>query len=403
MSARVVAATGASEALEDSHAAGREAAAMALAGLGGVVPAPGRAVALLFVSIAFDLAEVLRGVREVLGVPVVGCTTYSEATERGFCDDSVAVMLLAGDGLRVGYAVSDDLAADVDGAVARAWAAASAMLGGEAPRLALAFPDAALVNEGERVVDALAAVSGGTVPIAGGAPGDGGRFQQTFQAVDDRVYSGSLPLVLLGGDFDAHVITRTGWSPIGEPITVTKASGNRVSRVGNVPIVDYVKRYTASLEPAVIGTYPLGLIDETATSGGVSHYVIRSPFFYDAAHDALVLGGVVREGARVQLGRNSRDDVLASADDAATALRAAAGERTPAAVFFASCGARRLMLGHMTGREPETIVERLGAAVPLVGFYSYGEIGAFDSRDPALSRLRYHNCTLVLCALVPRG
>jgi hypothetical protein len=402
VSPRVVAATGASEALEDSHAAGREAAAMALAGVGDVAPSPGRAVALLFVSIAFDLAEVLRGVREVLGVPVVGCTTYSEATERGFCDDSVAVMLLCGDGLRVGYAVSESLADDVGGAVSRAWAAAAAMLG-EAPRLALAFPDAALVNEGERVVDALAAVSGGAVPIAGGAPGDGGRFRKTWQAVDDRVYSGSLPLVLLGGDFDAHVITRTGWSPIGEPITVTRASGNRVSRVGNVPVVDYVNRYTASLDPAVLGTYPLGLIDETATSGGVSHYVIRSPFFYDAAHDALVLGGVVREGARVQLGRNSRDDVLASADDAATALRAAAGGRAPAAVFFASCGARRLMLGHMTGREPETIVERLGAAVPLAGFYSYGEIGAFDSRDPALSALRYHNCTLVLCALVPRG
>lgn len=402
MSARIVAATGASEALEDSYAAGREAASAALAGVGDVVPAPGRAVALLFASIAFDLAEVLRGVRDVLGVPVIGCTTYSEATERGFFDDSVAVMLLAGDGLRVGYAVSEGLADDVEGAVARAWAAAAAMLG-EAPRLALAFPDAALINEGERVVDALAAVSGGAVPIAGGAPGDGGRFQKTWQAVDDRVYSGSLPLLLLGGDFDAHVITRTGWSPIGEPITVTRAAGNRISRVGNLPVVDYVNRYTASLEPAVLGTYPLGLVDETATSGGVSHYVIRSPFFYDAEHDALVLGGVVREGARVQLGRNSRDDVLASADDAATALRAAVGDRAPTAVFFASCGARRLMLGHMTGREPETLVERLGATVPLAGFYSYGEIGAFDSRDPALSALRYHNCTLVLCAIVARG
>lgn len=403
MTRAVVAATGSSEALEDSFEAGREAATIARGGLGGVAVAPGRAVVLLFVSIAFDLAEVVRGVRSVVDAPVIGCTTYSEATERGFADDSVVVMLLAGDGLAVGWSVAEGLADDVPGAVARAWNDARAMLGGADARLALTFPDAALVNEGERVVDALAALSGGAVPIAGGAPGDGGRFRKTFQVAGDRVYSGAMPLLVLGGDFDAHVITRTGWTPIGEPITVTKAAGNLLSRVGNQPAVDYVCRYTASLEPTVIGTYPLGLIDETATSGGRSHYVIRSPFFHDAEHDALVLGGVVREGARVQIGRNSRDDVLASAGDAAAALREACGDREPAAVFFASCGARRLMLGHMTEREPATVVEGVGAAVPLAGFYSYGEIGAFDSRDPKLARLRYHNCTLVLCALVPRG
>lgn len=404
MSARVAAGTGASEALEDSFEAGREAASTALDALGDVPLAEGRAVALLFASIAFDEAEVLRGVRSVVGaVPVVGCTTYSEATERGFSDDSAVVMLLAGEGLRVGYGVAEDLAADVEAAVTRAWDGALAMLGGEAPRLALTFPDAALVNEGERVVEALRAVGGGGLPIAGGAPGDGGRFQKTFQFAGDRVLTGSVPVVLLAGDFDAHVITRTGWSPIGEPVTVTRAERNLLARVDEMPAVEYVRRYTASLEPTVIGTYPLGLIDETATSRGRSHYVIRSPFFYDAARDGLVLGGVVRPGARVQIGRNSRDDVLASADDAASALRDALGGRAPAAVFFASCGARRLMLGHMTEREPRTITERVGASVPLAGFYSYGEIGAFDSGDPALSRLRYHNCTLVLCALAPRS
>lgn len=399
----VVAATGSSEALEDSFEAGREAASTALAGLGGAALTPGRSVALLFVSVAFDLPEVVRGLRSVIGAPIVGCTTYSEATEKGFSDDSVVVMLLAGEGLAVGWGVAEGLAADVPGAVARAWGDAREMLGGVAPRLALTFPDAALVNEGEAVVEALSAVSGGDVPVAGGAPGDGGRFKGTFQVAGDRIYSNSVPVLLLGGDFDAHVITRTGWTPIGEPVTVTQASRNLLSRVGNLPAVEYVRRYTASLEPTVIGTYPLGLIDETATSGGRSHYVIRSPFFYDAEHDAMVLGGVVKEGARVQLGRNSRDDVLASADEGAATLRAAVGDRAPAAVFFASCGARRLMLGHMTSREPATIVERVGASVPMAGFYSYGEIGAFDSRDEKLARLRYHNCTLVLCAIVPRG
>ncbi len=399
----VLAATGSSEALEDSFEAGREAASTALDGLKGAPLAAGRSVALLFASIAFDLAEVVRGMRSVIDAPIIGCTTFSEATERGFADDSVVVMLLAGDGLAVGWSVAEGLADDVPGVVSRVWGEARAMLGDAEPRLALTFPDAALVNEGEAVVEALVATSGGAVPIAGGAPGDGGRFKGTFQVAGDRVYSGSMPLLLLGGDFDAHVITRTGWTPIGEPITVTRADRNLLLRVGNQSAVEYVRRYTASLEPAVIGTYPIGLIDETATSQGRSHYVIRSPFFYDAEHDALVRGGVVREGARVQIGRNSRDDVIASADEGAATLRAAVGDREPAAVFFASCGARRLMLGHMTERESATIVERVGPSVPMAGFYSYGEIGAFDSRDERLARLRYHNCTLVLCAIVPRA
>jgi hypothetical protein len=391
----VQAATGSSEAIEDAFAAGREAAAQALEG----VTLGARSVALLLASIELDLAEVLRGVRSVLDVPVVGCTTYSEATDRGYFDDSVSLLLLTGDDLRFGVGLGEGVSADPEGAVARAWAEARAMLDGE-PAVAIALPDAALNYRGEVVTAALVRAAAGRCPVVGGCPGDGGRFRQTFQLFGDRVLTDALPVLLLGGGLTAHVVTRTGWTPMGEPGVATHAEANRLFRVDGQPSIAFLRRYIGDLDahPEVMGTYPIALMDETVERQGVTHYVIRSPFFYDAASDSVAYGGVIPAGARVQMGRSSPALILAGAADAADRLRHRVAGRDVLCAFFASCGARKLMLGLSTAQEAATVRDAL-PGVPLAGFYSFGEIGAFDSDDAALATARYHNCTLVLCAI----
>ncbi len=392
---RIQAATGSSEALEDGFVAGREAAAQALGG----VERGARSVVVVLCSVMFDLEAVLRGVRSVIDAPVVGGTTYSEATDAGHTDDSVSLLLLTGDDLRFGVGLGEGLAADPQAAVDAAWSAAQAMLG-EAPSLAIALPDAALSHQGEAVADALLRHSGGRCPIVGGCTGDGGRFQQTFQLFGDRVLSDAIPLLLLGGGVTAHVVTRTGWTPMGEPGVVTRVEENRLFEIDGAPSIQFLRRYIGDFDvhPEVMGTYPIALMDETVERDGVTHYVIRSPFFYDAASDSIAYGGRIRQGSHVQMGRSSRDLILAGAGDAALQLRRRVERRRPLCLFFASCGARKLMLGLAVPKEAGALREAF-PGVPMLGFYSFGEIGAFDSDEPALARPRYHNCTLVVCAL----
>lgn len=144
---------------------------------------------------------------------------------------------------------------------------------------------------------------------------------------------------------------------------------------------------------------PLALIDEAAEAHGQRFCVIRSPFFHDAETGSLAYTGRVGQGARVRLGHTARDLLLESARDAATRLGALQEGTSTLCVLVASCGGRKLMMGLDVAKEPHAITAALPPGLPVAGFYSYGEIGAFESSTPGLDRLRYHNCTLVLMAL----
>ena len=57
------------------------------------------------------------------------------------------------------------------------------------------------------------------------------------------------------------------------------------------------------------------------------------------------------------------------------------------------------MLGLDTKREIAAMLSGMKADVPMAGFYSYGEIGPLDSTQDGYKAARFHNTTLVLCAL----
>jgi hypothetical protein len=391
--------SGHSELLEDSFAAGKEAIANALAH--GALPA--KRVIIVFVGAQFDVAEVARGVRSVSDAPLIGCTTLGEATDAGYTTDSVSVLVLASEHMELGLGVAEDLSKDPRGAVKRALEAARAGFNGK-PRLAITFPDAALSFVGEQVVDTLHELCGRDLVIAGGAPGDGGAFVKTYQIANDRVLSDSIPILLLGGDVDALIVTRSGFQPMGTSGVVTRSEGGRVYQIDHKPAIELVRRYVGEhLDPDIMATFPFALLDHSPREGEQIHYVIRSPFFYDAATDSIALGGRVDEGCRVQLGRSTREHILASADAATASMCERLGGRRPVAVLFASCGARTLTLGASTAKEVQSMIRGFGEGVPIIGFYSYGELGAFDSSNPELDRPRFHNCTLVECAIVERA
>jgi class 3 adenylate cyclase len=389
----VRAATALSEDLQEGFLAGQELADRVREQL----PLAKHSVAILFSSIQFDVEELVRGIRSHLDVPLVGCTTHSEGTQEGYFEDSAVLMLLTSDEPCFGVGLGERLSADVDGAVASACEAASRMLSGPA-KLVIALPDAALSFTGETVLGSLTRRFGASVPIVGGLPGDGGNLKKTFQVFGDRTVSDSIAVLLIGGDIEPVVVTRSGWTPLGQKATVTRAEGPTVHEIDGRPAIDYLKRYVSNVDdPGTLAMYPLAIIE--AESAGAGHFVIRSPFFYDKAKGSVTYGGMIPQGASIQLVKGTRDDIIGGVRDAADVLTARLAGRAPSCLLFFSCAGRKLMLGLDTKREIATILASLKTPVPLAGFYSYGEIGPLDSTTEALKAARFHNTTIVLCAL----
>jgi len=60
---------------------------------------------------------------------------------------------------------------------------------------------------------------------------------------------------------------------------------------------------------------------------------------------------------------------------------------------------RKLVLGRRTQEEVDAVKNVLGKDVPLLGFYTYGEIGSIDKFQEQLKPSKFHNETAVLWVL----
>jgi hypothetical protein len=66
-----------------------------------------------------------------------------------------------------------------------------------------------------------------------------------------------------------------------------------------------------------------------------------------------------------------------------------------------NCIAREKLFSQKAKDEIAAVMEIIGRDVPLLGFYTYGEIVpiAGESRDSAKISTRFYNETIVLCAI----
>jgi hypothetical protein len=389
-----------SEDIDDPYRAGGEIAAQINAKL----KLGPRSIGILFAAIEFEPEPLLRGVRERLPIPIVGCTTASEVSNGGYFEESASLLVLTGEGFAVGTGLGEGISRDPQAAVKAACDAASTMLGRQAPKLALTFPDCALTLSADNVLRLLVDRLGPSLPVVGGVPGDGLRFKGARQFFNDRVITDAVPVVLVGGAVRALVVTRSGWIPMGRRARATKVSGNILHEIDHRPALEYFTRYTAvPQDPSITGSsLSVAVLDQSIEGDDGRHFIIRAPFVFDKETGAVTYNGDIPPNAEIQLARGSQDDILEGVRDAARVLRRKAGDAPLDALLCFSCAGRKLLLGLETKREIEIILRELGgdeAAPPVNGFYSYGEIGPVDTTNDRLSASRFHNTTVVLCAL----
>jgi len=325
---------------------------------------------LLFAGIDHDHQALLDGVEALYpGLPLIGGTGHGELSSEGFAEDSVALMLLHSERVEFGTGVGEGVRADPEGAARRA--AARAREGLTQPvRLGLVTPEG-LGLDVKAVTDTIHAELGPDAPVCGGLAGDQVRFEQTYQFCNGRVYSDAIPVLVLAGPLRVATGVASGWVPMGEEHRLTKTEGQTILEIDGEPVRDVWDRYFGSFD--LRGSRNMFALYPDGAKGDASReFYLCAPSHFQEDGSMVTLNPVI-QGARIRFADATRDQVLDAAGSSAESARAGY-KGTPDAAFVFSCAARHAWLGTQVGRELGLLKEHVGADVPTLGFYTYGEI-----------------------------
>lgn len=126
------------------------------------------------------------------------------------------------------------------------------------------------------------------------------------------------------------------------------------------------------------GEYPLAVMlpDE-----GADKFYLRAIQAVNPESDQVILTGTIPQGAKVCLTTTTHDEILRGSEVSARAALNRYPGRDPQALLVFSCAARKWLLGTRVGEEFDGIasaVRALGFNIPIVGFYSYGELAPHE-------------------------
>jgi len=231
------------------------------------------------------------------------------------------------------------------------------------------------------------------VLITGGLCADDTRFEKTLSAYNENPKEGEIVAVgLYGESLEATFSIYGGWTPFGPKRIVTKSQGNILYELDGQPALDLYKTYLGEKSkdlPASALLYPLNV---TAKEGEQS--IVRSILNIDEEANAIILAGDIPEKAKVQLMMTNVDHI-ANASERAARQAMEGRKTTPDLALLISCIGRKLVLDQRVEEEVEEVIEVLGDATTISGFYSYGEIAPFHGE----SSCKLHNQTMTITLL----
>lgn len=231
------------------------------------------------------------------------------------------------------------------------------------------------------------------VPLYGGLAGDDLTMKASYVFSNKyETSTGLIGLVLDNDKVNIAGLATSGWDNIGVEKTITKSEGNIVYTIDDEPAVDvFVKffQFTESVDNRSeiiamnFAQYPLQMKKDNG------NIVLRAPMMVDIESRALIFAGGIPQGSKVRFSVPPGFDLIDKTRDRVSVLKDTI--ENPDAIIVFSCKARHLALGPIM--EDEAGKLRAIWDKPLIGFFSYGEIGTAQD-----SVCDFHNetCSMVL-------
>lgn len=225
---------------------------------------------------------------------------------------------------------------------------------------------------GSQLVLGLREILPTSVAVTGGMAGDGASFQHTWVLEGTRPQGGILSAI---GFYGEHLRfgygSHGGWDIFGIERQVTRSEGNVVYEIDHQPALQLYKNYLGELAeglPATALLFPLSL------RLGDQHSLVRTILSVNEADQSLTFAGDIPQNHRVQLMKASPERLIDGALLSAQMAHPKSQGLTPVLSVAISCVGRQLVLNQRLEEEVEAVVDALPKGVPLVGFYSHGEI-----------------------------
>lgn len=223
------------------------------------------------------------------------------------------------------------------------------------------------------------------LPLVGGLASGSVEPGATRLLVDGRVVDRGAIGVVIGGDVAVRTVVSQGCRPIGRPMTVTAAEGDRITGLaGQSPLLQ--ARIAISELPedardmAVHGLHLGVAMDEYAYEHGHGDFVARGLVGADDLDGSISVGDVVPVGATVQFLLRDASSAHEDLVDELAGLRREVGlDRLAGALLFTGDGRGRDLFA-----SPEHDVAAVRGALGVEhvgGFFASGEIGPVGGRN----------------------
>jgi hypothetical protein len=333
-------------------------------------------LAIVFSSVVHNLTEVGAAFAK-FNIEVFGASTAGEITNDEVHERSIAVMLLdiSRDAYRLNVFDGKGKTSNQVGQSVAEWAEPVY------DDSALMVISAGLRADGEQIVRGIISTMGRQVPLFGGVAGDDLRREETFVFNASQVIAnGVLALIFDQNAIELKGVAISGWKEVGTPKTITKAEGNIVYKINNEPALDVYNKYlNLGDDYNLAAEYPIRLIRDDGSS------VMRAVRRVNE-NKSIVFAGTVPEGAKVRFSMAPGSEIIGHTLEHMSEF-SKQNPRADAIVLF-SCKGRHLALGPMVDDEISGI--RKIWKVPLVGLFTYGEIGPGPQ-----GKCDFHNHTVV--------
>ena len=345
-------------------------------------------LAIVFCSISHDFDTLGRQLGE-RGIAVVGATTAGEIANADVLEDAYVVMLMEvpPDAFTVNLQTRED-GATMLGLAQQLGRSAAARF---SRPIVLVFASG-LGTDGEDIVRGVREGAEQDLPLFGGLAADDLKMEKTYVFSSDQTSEeGLIGLVLDGDRFEVEGIATSGWQSVGVEKVVTRSEANVVYTIDGEAALDVYRKYfrlgdqvgqRQSIVMDLGVQFPLSVQRDNGTS------VIRAPLFSDPESQALIFAGGVPEGSKVKFCIPPSLDVTEQVVEEAATVQQCFPEAD--ALILISCKARHAALGPLVEDEVEGLHSLWNA--PMLGYFSYGEIGA---REPQHCDFHNETCTLV--------
>mgnify|MGYP000002896258 FL=1 len=246
--------------------------------------------------------------------------------------------------------------------------------------------------DGEQIVRGIKDAVQRDIPIFGGLAGDDAQQDKTYAfSRFGQTENGLVSLILNHDKIEVEGLATSGWEAIGAVHTITKAEGNIIYTIDDKPALDVFIRHFGYFDNVntasetinkMSSQYPL----QIQRDGDYS--ILRSPLFR-AEDETLILSGGVKEGDKFRFSISPGFDVIDKTIEEYSLLQKE-NPKVDLMILF-SCVGRHAALGPMIEDEIAGIYEKWEA--PLVGLFTYGEIGSVKNKP---SDFHNETCSLVL-------